>query len=307
MVNTYKYKSVTWVDLHCPTRDEVRQVMEKYDLNPAAAEELIMPTPRPKVERYADSVALVLHFPAWKHSQRNVDDAIQEIDFVLGKDYIITSRYDGSDPLQKFAKMFEVNSVLDKNGLVGEHAGYLFYYMMREIYHSLIDELQSVRDMLEEIEKKIFTGEEREMVFEISKASRELLAFKHAMALHGEVLNSFASAAKQLFGPEYGHHLEAMTSEYSKVEKTIQSLYELLHELRETNNSLLETKQSQSIMTLTAITFIIAILGIPIALFEINFKYAPILGMPDDFWVFSGGLAALGIGFAAVLAHKKWL
>jgi magnesium transporter len=304
MVNTYTYKNVSWIDLENPTRDEARDLMKKYDIHPLAAEELILPTTRSKVDRYPNFIYLILHFPAWKHSHK---DTTQELDVIIGKDFLVTARYDSIDPLHKFAKMFEVNTVLDHNNLVGEHAGYTFYYMMRELYHSLADELESVKDTLDEIEKKTFTGKERDMVMEISKMSRELLSFKHAMSLHKEVLDSFASASKIFFGADYVHYSEAIQSEFMKVEKTIHSLSEFLAEIRQTNNSLLETKQNRSIMQLTVITIITAVLGIPIAIFEIGFKHSPIIGMPNDFWVFTGLVACVGLALTAVLAHKKWL
>ena len=307
MVNTYKYKNVTWIDMENPTREETRELMQNYGIHPLAAEELILPTTHSKVDKYPDFVYLILHFPAWKHSHSNKEGAIQEIDFIVGKDYIVTARYDSIDPLHKFSKMFEVNSVLDHNPIVGENGGYMFYYMMREIYHSLADELEYMKDSLNEIEKKTFNGEEREMVLEISKTARELLSFKHATALHEEVLDSFSSASKNMFGPDFAHYMEAIKSEYLKVHKTVQSLTESVHEMRETNNSLLETKQNKNIMTLTAITFITTIIGIPVAIFEINFKYEPIVGQPNDFWIFTGLVACLSIGLAAILAHKKWI
>lgn len=290
--------------MQSPTREEVRELMERYSIHPMAAEELLIPTTRSKVDCYPDFIYLILHFPVWK--RQNKESTI-EIDFIVGKDFVITSRYGSVDPLHKFSKMFEVNSVLDHNGLVGEHGGFTFYYMMREIYRSLSDELESIREAFEDIEKKTFTGHEKEMVFEISKISRELLSFRHATALHKEVLDSFTSASRSLFGADYDHYAEATTSEYIKVEKTIQSLYESLSEVRETNNALLEAKQNQNIMTLTGITLITTVIGVPIALFEINFKYAPIVGSTNDFWIFTGLITTVTIALAAILVHKKWL
>ena len=145
------------------------------------------------------------------------------------------------------------------------------------------------------------------MVFEISKTSRELLAFKHATALHKEVLDSFSSAAGTLFDADYAHYTEATLSEYMKVEKTIHSLYESLSEIRQTNGALLEAKQNQNIMTLTGITLITTVIGVPMAIFEINFRYAPIIGTANDFWVFTGLITAAAIALAAILVHKKWL
>ncbi len=304
MVNTYTYKNVTWVDMESPTRDEIREVMKKYNIHPTAAEELILPSPRSKVDTYPDFIYLVLHFPAWKLSHQK---STQEIDFVICKNYIITTRYETVDPLHKFAKMFEVNSILDRNALIGEHAGYMFYYMMRELYRSLEDELETVKDALEEIEKKTFTGQEREMVYEISKAARELLDFKHATSLHEDVLETFSSLSKDFFGPEFARYSGTIKSDFLKVHKGVQGVSESLHEIRETNDALLEAKQNKNIMTLTVITFITAILGIIVGLFAADFKHAPIVGMPYDFWVLAGILVAIGVFFTAVFYHKKWL
>lgn len=145
------------------------------------------------------------------------------------------------------------------------------------------------------------------MVFELSNTSRELLTFKHATSLHEEVLRSFDAAANGFFGTEFSHYVEMTQSECLKVVRTIHSLHDSLRELRDTNGALMEAKQNKSLMTLTGITFIMSFVGIVIGLFEIDFKHAPIIGMSNDFWIFSGIMAAIGVGFAAVLAHKKWL
>ena len=304
MINTYSYKDVTWVDLECPTRDEVREIMVKYNIPPLAAEDLLLPTVRPRVDVYPDFIYLILHFPAWKHSHKDVS---QEIDFIIGKHYIVTARYDNIDPMHKFAKMFEVNSVLDRNALVGKNAGYMFYYMIREIYHSLGDELESIKDNLQDIEKKTFTGQEKEMVYELSNTSRELLAFKHATALHEEILESFALAAKPFFGATFVHYLDAIQGEYVKVSKTISSISESLAELRETNNALLEAKQSETMKTFTAITVISSFLTIISSWFLVEAPDRPFAEARHEFWLIGIVMLVVAIVVAGIMRWKKWL
>ncbi len=303
MIHTYQYRKVEWVDVECPTRDEVRALMEKYSLHPLAAEELLLPTSRAKVDRYDGFVYLILHFPAWKHTHK---ETTQELDVIIGKGFIITARYDTIDALHKFAKMVEVNSVLEKNSLIGEHAGYLFYYMIREIYHSLNDELEAVKDGLDDIEKRIFKGEEREMVFEISNTSRELLAFKHAIALHEEILGSYRAAARDLFGAGYDHCIDAISGEYLKVHKSVQSLTESLHELRSTNNSLLETKQNKIMMTFTAVTIVSSFVNIMASWFLIESPDSPIHGKPHEFWLAGLIMFVTGLVIAGLMRLRRW-
>jgi magnesium transporter len=305
MVKTYTYKNVTWIDLENPNREDVRELMKKYDIHPLAAEELILPSNRAKVDRYADYLYLILHFPAWKHSHK---ETTQEIDFIIGKKHIVTARYDSIDPLHKFSKMFEVNSVLDHNGLLGEHPGYMFYYMMREIYHSLADELDSVRDSFVDIEKKTFGGNEREMVFEISNISRELLSFKHSLSLHKEIISSFALSAKKLFGPEFEHYTQSLEGDYLKVEKMIHSLSESLGEMRSTNNSLLETKQNKIMLTFTSVTIVSSFINIMASWFLLEAPDNPILkAQSHGFWIAGGVMAVLALFIGSIMWAKRWL
>lgn len=304
MVNTYTYRNVSWVDLENPTKEEIRDLIKVYNVDPVAAEELLLPSTRSKVDHLADSIHVTLYFPAWKHSHKEVS---QELDVVIGKNFLITARYDTIDALHKFAKMFEVNAVLDHNGLIGEHAGYAFYYMMREIYRSLSDELDSVRDNLEDIEKKTFKGEEKEMVLEISKTSRKLLSFRHTMALHREVIESFSTVAKQFFGNDFGRHIEAMVTEYGKIEKTSHSLSESLAEIRQTNNSLLETKQNRIMLVFTSVTIISSFVNVMASWFLIESPDSPIQGNPHEFWLAGFIMLATGLFIAAVMKSKKWL
>ncbi len=304
MVTIHTYKKVTWIDLESPTREEVHDIMQKYGIHPLAAEELLLPTTRSKADRYDDFIYLILHFPAWKHSHR---DTTQEIDFIIGKDFLVSARYDTVDPLHKFAKMFEVNSVLEHNEKIGEHAGYMFYYMIREMYHSLRDELEAIKDGLDDIEKKTFTGREKEMVFEISKTSRELLAFKHATVLHKEVLESFGDAAASFFSADFSHYVHALESEYEKVNKTIVSLSESLSEMRETNAALLETKQNEIMKTFTAVTLISSILTIISSWFLIDSPYRPFAESRHEFWIVGLIMLIVAIVVALLMKIRKWL
>lgn len=303
MLQTYTYKKVTWTDLENPTRDEVRSLTEKYNIHPLAAEELIVPS-RSKVDVYDDYIYLVLHFPAWKHSHT---ETVQEVDFIIGKNHIITARYDSVDPIHKFAKMLEVNSVLEHNETIGSHAGYMFYYMMREIYHSLHDELESIKDTLNHIEQHIFKGKEKEMVLEISNVSRELLSFRHATSLHEEALVSFAQGAEKMFGAEFSKHMETITKEYLKIEKTTAGLFDSLSELRQTNMALLETKQNKIMMTFTAITIISSMMTIILNWFLIQSADTPFNESPHEFVYVGLVTLATALIVALIMKIKKWL
>lgn len=304
MIATYKHKNLTWIDIENPTHEEVRSLMDTYSIDPLVADELLLPTLKPKVDVYRNFIYLILHFPALKHTHRSGTN--QEIDFIIGKNFIITTRYDSIDPLHKFSKVFEVNSVLDKSD-IGDHAGFLFFYMIRKLYKSLEHELEYIADSLEIIEPGIFQGKEKEMVISISKVSRDLLNLRQALQPHHEILTSFSEAGKTFFGKEFSYHLESIVGEYYRIKNAITVNTETLDELRETNNSLLSTKQNEVMKTLTIMAFITFPLSLIASIFGMNTNYLPIVGKPFDFWLVMGIM-----GFATFLMFlffkkRRWL
>jgi magnesium transporter len=304
MIHRYQYKDIVWIDLESPTEAEVKALIDQFHLNQLVGKELHTPTPKPKVELYKDFVYLILHFPAFKHSHSK--GVQQEIDFILGKKFLITTHYDMIDPLHEFSKVFEVNSILDKSD-IGDHAGYIFYYMISNLYKALSHELDAITANLKVIEEGIFKGKEREMVISLSNVSRTLLDFKQSMELHHEVLKPFETAAKKFYGEEFGYSLSVIMSEHFKVHNTVRSKIELMKELRETNNALLSTKQNEVMKVLTVIAFIALPLTLVISLFQVDAISRPIVGEPNDFWTLVVMLGSIGTMMFAFSKYKKWL
>lgn len=304
MVTRYTHKRLAWVDLESPTQEEVRGIMDEFHINPLVAEELLSPTLKPKVEQYDNCIYLILHFPASKHSHGK--DKNQEVDFIIGKDFLITTRYDTIDPIHKFSKVFEVNSILDRSDM-GTHAGYLFFYMIQKLYKALSHELEYVENSIEYIEDQIFNDHERDMVKEISRVSRQLLDFKQALSAHKDILGSFELAGKQFFGDAFGYHLRTIIGEYYKVENTVKFHLETAVELRETNNSLLSTKQNEIMKVLTIMAFVTFPLTLISSIFGMNTKWLPFVGQPHDFWIVISIMATIALLFFVFFKYKKWL
>ncbi len=303
MISRYKYRDLVWVDIESPTNEEVRQIMDEFDIHPIVADELLGPSMRPKVDHYENFIYLILHFPAIRHSHKSKS---QEVDFIIGKQFLITVRYELLDPLHKFSKVFEVNSILDKSE-IGDHAGFLFFYMIRKIYSSLGHELTIISDTLKSVEDRIFKGEERAMVVALSNIHRDILEFHRALRMHRGVLQSLSVVSVAFFGKEFGHYNENIFGEYLKVEEMLQDSKEVLNDLRETNNSLLTTKTNETMKLLTVTTFYILPASLIAAIFTIPTETLPVVGMHNDFWVIIGFMIIVGIAVHYMMKYKKWI
>ncbi|HMP67169.1 MAG TPA: CorA family divalent cation transporter [Candidatus Paceibacterota bacterium] len=306
MISEYKHKNIVWIDLENPTQEEALQMVERFGIDPLVANELILPTLRPKVDYYKDYIYLILNFPAHhKGFDRHNSESIQEIDFIIGKKFIITTRYSNVDAFLEFSKAFEVQSILNKSNM-SDNAGYIFFYMTQYLYKSMMNRLANIQDLLHDIENKIFSGHEKTMVIEISKLNRRILNYKESISLHKEILESFEVASRRFFGEEFDYYAHSIIGEYYKVRGELASTKEYLEELRNTNDSLLSTKQNEIMKILTVTNFIFLPLALIAGIFNMNADL-PIVGSRYDFEIIITIMLAISIGMYIYFRRKKWL
>lgn len=304
MKNVHTHRNITWIDLQSPTRKEIQELSAKHKLPALVSNELFSKTRRPKVELGRGFIYLILHFPMLEGT-RNIRAFEQEVDFVIKKNVIITTHYETIDSVHKFSKLFEVQSLVDKSDF-GTHAGFVFFYLIRELYRAVGDQLEEIALELQNIEEEMFAGAERAMVEEISGMHKQLLTFKQSLRLHEEVLASLELAGKQFFGDKFTYHLHAIEGEYYKVANQLESQRETLNEMRETNNSLVSIKQNDVMKNLTVMAFIMLPLSLFAELFSMNTQSLPIVGAPGDFWIVIGLMGVFAALVFFYVKHKKW-
>ena len=301
MISKYTYNDITWIDMQSPTEEEVFHLVDKYSIPPLVAEEFMSETVRSKVDLYNNLIYLILHFPV--DHKKNSEKTEQEIDFVIGKNFLITIHYEHINSLHKFFKKFEKNSLFDKKN-IGNHAGYLFFYVIKELYKDVLNELENINLDLKKIEHDIFEGKEKETVKVILNVNRKLLDFKQAMRFHFETLKSFESAGKNFFETEFSYYLEAIISEYNKIKNVLDNHKDLLVDLRETNDSLLSSKTNEVIKNLTILNFVMLPIGLVAGVFAMNSK---LILSTQQFYTVIGIMILTGTTMFIFFKTKKWL
>jgi magnesium transporter len=303
MLTRYVQRHLTWVDLISPTPSEVRSLMDEFSIDPSFANELLTSSYKPKVERRGELIYVILHFPLLRGMGKVPEE---EIDFLIGKNFLITARYAQSDPLHSFAKAFEVNQVLGHHA-TATHGGHLFAAMARNLYQALGDECDILERHLSDIEEHIFNSDERSMVVRLSQTGRIIHDFRQRLIPHKEMLSSLEPQATRMFGPEFVYYIRTIEGDYQRVRTILENLREALIELRETNNSLLSTKQNETIKTFTVIAFFFLPLSFIAALFSMHTSDTPLVDMQGGFWIVLGVMALLAAVFFVYFKRKGWL
>lgn len=306
MLHKHTYKNLTWIDLETPTVEEVRQITLDFDIDPVVANELLFPTLRPHTERYENHLYLVLHFPTVHKEDSSIINPEQEVDFIIGRDFIITTHYEELETFMEFRKIFELNTVLSEGHLT-DNPFDIFLLLTDRLYKTVDLEIDSIRSTLEYIEGGIFSGKEHEMVVAISRAGRDILNLKQALDPHQDILSSLQSLTTEFIGKEYVARVQLIENKYYRSRKHVTSIWQTLIELRETNNSLLTTKQNEVMKIFTILAFVTFPLSLFASIFGMNTVHTPFIGDPYDFWIVIGMMGVATFFMFLFFKHKHWL
>ncbi|MEA2715370.1 MAG: magnesium transporter [Candidatus Parcubacteria bacterium] len=319
MISTHSYRGVVWLDLESPSDDEILGLVKRYGLHPLVGEELKRSSALAKIDFYKDYILVVLTLPVRvRQNPKGADvrggaGAVtheivdREIDFVIGKSFLITARTETIEQLEYFGKIFETNAILAKDEKI-DHAGFLFYYMVKRIYAGMVEDLENIRDSLIAAETRIYEGDERKMVQVLSALSRELIDIKQTVRIHREVWDEMVRHAdKNLFGGDFGSYIHDMRDEFNVIHELIVNARELLTDLRETNDSLLSTKQNETIKMLTLITVIFYPATFIAAAFTVPADYVPIIESQNGWAILMVIMVLVTVGVWWYVKKRRWV
>lgn len=307
MVFRYEYPGGVWVDLEHPSSEEIRDIAREFSISERLETELLFPTPSPLVAGDEGSTLLVLHFPV--HEMDGSDTKNQEVDVIVGRDYIITVRYEIIVPLHHLKKLLETQR------LVADHTGIatdvLLEILFMHLYTSVRDHTDHAASNLAHIEKDMFDGHERTTVRAVSNINREFLHLESTLANQEDSLNRFLKAliARGSFGTSFNERAERILAERSQIARLITTHRAGATELRETNIALLEVRQNEIMKTLTIITVIVFPLELIAVTLGIHAPGTPALVTenPNAFWIILGIMLATVTLMVAYFARRRWL
>ena len=307
MTTTHSARGMVWIDLQSPTEAEILSLVHRYNLHPLVGEEL-KDSPSPaKIDIYPDYVLVILTFPFRINKNGSYAMVNREIDFVIGKNFLITSHSDGVDHLEYFAKIFETNNILNKSG-GPEHTGHLFYHIVKKLYAGMYEDLENIRDSLIHAEEGIFQGDERRMVEVLSRLSRELIDFRETARIHNDVWEDMIKIKDtRFFGEDFSPYFRDIRDSFTQIHELITNSRELVDDLRDTNDSLLNTRQNDIIKTLTIVNFIFIPATFISALFTIPAPHVPFTEDLWGWWILVGAMVLITVVIWITVKRKKWL
>lgn len=303
MTERFQAGKLTWLNLKNPTEDDLGTITREYGVPPSLMGDLLAPVPRNYAHQIDDVIKVAIDFPVVKRIDAGHP---YEVKFIIMKQVLVTIQYEEMEGLDRFKKQFEVLTALKKTSkkLTGFN---LFFSLMNELYSTSSSKLDYVESNLANIESEIFNDNERQMVVEIAKTNKRLISYRHTLLAHEDVLLELEELFCTSSPDSHKNDVRNLRKSYQILLHRANSLFETLTAVRTANDSMLNTKQNETIKTLTIMAFVTFPLALFSSMFGMNTTASPIIGHPFDFWIIVGIMITVTLCFFAFFRYKKWL
>lgn len=305
MLFRHTYPGGVWIDLEQPTQNEVRTFAQEFGISERIESELLSPTPSSLYANDGNAALLVVHFPS--HGREDGEAKDQEVDFVVGKHFVATIRYEVIAPLYHLQKLLETQRLLSADVVLSTDT--LVEILFAHLYASVREHTDHIAHRLVRVEEDMFSGRERRTVRAISIVSREFLHLEAALANQEGPLARFLRQLTDgaFFGPSFTDRCTRILADRQQVEHVIRTHRAVSTELRETNASLLEARQNEIMKTLTVITFLMLPLELLTFIFAMHLPGTPLDHNPHAFWIVMGIMGMVVAVLASFFARKRWI
>ncbi|MFJ7159868.1 magnesium and cobalt transport protein CorA [Streptomyces sp. NPDC101118] len=239
---------MAWIGLHRPTEAELHSLAAEFDLHPLAVEDALEAHQRPKLERYGDTLFVVLRAARYLDAPEEVD--FGELHVFVGPDFLITVRHAAAPDLSAVRRRMEETPDLLK---LGPEA--VLYAILDAVVDGYAPVVDGVQTDIDEIETEVFRGDP-EVSRRIYELSREMVEFQRATRpLVGMLHGLMAGFAKYGTDEELQRYLRDVADHVTHTSERVDGFRQALTEILTVNATLVTQQQNAEMRALAEAGF----------------------------------------------------
>jgi magnesium transporter len=305
--------ALAWIGLFRPTEAQFRPVAEEFGLHELAVEDAIVAHQRPKLERYGETLFVVLRAATYMDADEEVE--FGEIHVFVGRNFVLTVRHSRTPDLSVVRHRMESSPELLA---LGPEA--VLYAIFDSVVDGFAPVVAGLDKDIDEIEAQVFRGDPT-VSRRIYELSGEVIEFQRSTRpLHGMLEALVAGFAKYGTNEELQGYLRDVADHATTVTERVAGFRQNLSDILTVNATLVSQAQNEEVRRLTeaniaqneevkrisawaAIIFAPTLIG---TIYGMNFD------MPELHWAFGypfalALMAVVSVGLWLIFRKRGWL
>ena len=307
MKNVLKFGKVQWIHLSSPTKDEIQELVNKYDFHELIEDDLSESTTHEKIDVYEEYIFTVLNFPKYNHDLKKY--VFNQFSIILWKDIIVTiSKYDTNhieNIIKNYAQELKERED-DEEYKISPY--YILYTIIDAMYDKTTTLLNKSAKDVNSMEEKLFLSNklEKELLESLTIKKRNIVGLKHLFMPHKEILEEFQEIIPKFYKEDLDVYFEDLGARLDRIMNVIENSYENVESLFETYNSLMTIKTNSVINILTIFTAITWVLTLISGIYGMNIALP---GQDQEYFyaILFAIMVAISIGLILYFRKKKWI
>ncbi|MCP3426635.1 magnesium and cobalt transport protein CorA [Rothia sp. AR01] len=284
-----------------PTDEEVRACAERFELHALALEDTAHWRQRPKLERYGDTLFVVLRPARYDEDAERME--FGEIHAFVGPDFFIvfTEHPAGSERVAHWMRR-----AFKRHHLDPQNPQTLLYFLLDGVVDEYEPILESLDEDLDEVEEQLFTGQNASQ--RIYEMFNEVVKFQRAARPLGYMLELLMRGSEKYGVSEELHrHFRDVRDHVTRDVERLDGLRSALQNALTIESTLVGQRQNDAMKKLSGWAAVLIAPTIIAGIYGMNFDDMPELGWRYGYPFALGLMVTTSFGLWVVFKVKKWL
>ncbi|GAB3212682.1 magnesium and cobalt transport protein CorA [Marinactinospora thermotolerans] len=240
--------AMAWIGLFQPSESQLLAAAEEFGLHELAVEDAIVAHQRPKLERYGDTLFVVLR------AARYVDEVEEvrfgEIHLFVGADFVLTVRHSQAPDLSVVRRRLE-----NAPELLAQGPEAVLYAVLDAVVDGYAPVVAGLQNDIDEIETQVF-GRDPGVSRRIYELSREVIEFQRATRPLLSILEGLeAGFEKYGTDEELQRYLRDVADHATTVAERVDGFRQMLGNILTVNATLVSQAQNEEMKHLTEASY----------------------------------------------------
>jgi magnesium transporter len=256
-----------WLGVAEPSAEEFEAIAREFDLHELAVEDAVKAHQRPKVERFGDTLLIVVKTVAHRDSREGIE--VGELLIFVHADFVITVRHGAGE-------LSSVRERVDRRpDLLARGTGVVLYAILDHIVDGYGEATETIDGEIQAVEREVFSAERTNPVEQIYRLEREVLNLYRAVVPLLEAVDEIVAGRFEVIPDELYEYFRDVHDHLQRVTGRVTAFRELLDSALQANLTQVSVRQNDDMRKISAWVAIAAVPTMIAGIYGMNFNHMP--------------------------------